>query len=367
MKKALLYITTLCLAWTCVYPYDVDITTDVADILVVEGTVILGGSSEVNLRGMEKLNGEKNTIPLGTVWLESEGGKKYDGIKKATGSFVIDTKSASPSEKYRLRIESKGQTYTTDWISAPESPTLKEINFLPDNSSVNVALSFNAGESGYGYAAVSFQEIWYFHADYMKELYYDDINNKVKVLMNPDDTYYYCWKKQSSSEESYIDYSSMNGEVHNWVFWSFLRNNNRNHGDYNIKVAVRNLTAEEFRYRKQLEENTNMDGNLFTPQPGEVPSNVFCETDPSVQVFGYVNISQVSTLVAHLGNDYYINRYPGGLLFFDSTEWLVRYMEGYEPIQYIDTDEGFQPGWGKARCYNCVAAGGKQEKPEFDL
>ena len=98
-----------------------------------------------------------------------------------------------------------------------------------------------------------------------------------------------------------------------------------------------------------------------------VAHNVYCADDPDEPVFGYVNISLVSIMDGVLDSRYEKYRVKEPLIPVSPADYAYMSSLGYSPVDMVEV-EGGDPvvGWGKARCYDCVAAGGTLEKPEFD-
>ena len=100
--------------------------------------------------------------------------------------------------------------------------------------------------------------------------------------------------------------------------------------------------------------------------------NLRCETDPTRMALGYVTTSQMTTKRVFLEGIYYKRAGSGyGDVFFISEEHYPEYYKsGYLPVlqnphtNYVELEEG-PYGWGPPRCYDCIAAGGTQQKPDF--
>ena len=156
-----------------------------------------------------------------------------------------------------------------------------------------------------------------------------------------------------------------NNFIYCLIFKSFPRTDNRNHDRYRVKVKVRNMSENEYKFRKLLDQNEDVGGNLFTPEPGEMIGNIACVEDPSVRVYGYVYASSVTEGTYYFNSPYYIISRYVLIKVEDTAEEYIRYSGmGFQPVtDYYDNDESFI-GWGPERCYDCTAAGGTRNKPE---
>lgn len=369
MRKTILYFLTVCTLSACVYPFKVDLEEELGKHLVIDGVVLLGNTSTITLGYLEELDlaqqVHKYSRPAADVSVEEEDGRSYFASGEK-GVYKIPPFYAPEGKRYRLKVVCEGKTYYSDWVEPVNPPTITDVSISADEKNVYVKMSMEDSGNGYGYAAVQFEEYWRFHTDYIKMFYYDERFNKVGSLMNPDMSFYKCWKKNNSASQSIINYLEFDNKVQNYTVQEFLRINNRNHEEYHIRVKLWNLTEDQYRYRKLLETNASIGGNLFSPEPGEISGNVYCETDPAEKVYGYVNISRITYKDAAL-NDRYARMgtlYP--LREVAEEDYYDMYKKGFEPVFTLDTAHGPVVGWGEARCYNCVAAGGTLEKPDFD-
>lgn len=371
MKKNICYIIVSVLLTGCIYPYTADIEEgEVARDLVIDANILLGNTSYVSLTYLQPLDvGKQNYgfagYPQATVYLEDENGQQYNATGN-NGNYQLNIPETAGG-KFRLTVNCNSQVYRSDWVVPVAPPEVKDISFSADEDNVYVKLSMQDNGSGSGYATVQFDEIWHFHTDFIRSYYYNEDQNSVGMLIKPDMSKYWCWMKNKSPLQKLIDYSSLGGKVDDYVFHVFSRSDGRNLDEYNVRVKVWNLTPEQYKYRKQLEENASIGGNLFSPEPGEVRGNVFCESNPDARVFGYVNISRVATLSKTLPSTYSKWHTTAILTEVDPEDWPKYYGMGYLPVeQMISQKGGTVVGWGHARCFDCVAAGGTLEKPLFD-
>lgn len=368
-KNFVIYLAGALLASACVYPYDADITSSVEKELVVDANILLGSTSTITLTYLQSLDADRQSsstgYPVATVYLEDEAGNKYDA-EGYIHTYTLNIPEGNAG-KYRLTVICDSKTYRSEWVEPVQPPVLKDISFQADDYNVMVKLDMEDKGSGSGYAAVQFDEIWRFHTDYIRSYDYDPLKGTVNALPRPIDIHYWCWYKKNTQTIFLIDYSSMNSVVNGYVLNTFSRADMRNHQEYHIRVKLWNLTPEQYRYRKLLEENASIGGNLFSPEPGEVRGNVFCESDPDARVFGYVNVSAIAQTEKTLDDRY--NKWTISTILDvpDPEDYQSLYERGYMPVDNVLGSNGnLGVGWGLARCYDCIEAGGTLEKPDFD-
>lgn len=364
MKRALTYFLSALISVSCIYPFDIDTEQYSGNTLVIDGNIVIGGSSTVRLSRLTIIGEQKSPERIvATVTLEGEKGQS---LTRDSEPYTFNTADWDPDCRYRLVVKEKEKVYASTWTKPLEAPKITSIDFDADETMVYVRMSAQASGDGQGYASAQYDEIWRFHTDYLRIFEYDPESNSVYPIQDPDGpdmTYYACWRKQTGWQNIIIDYSATNGVISSYPIAMFPRKSNRNHYEYKIMVKLRTLPEEEYRYRRQLESGQNL-GSLFSPEPGSAPTNIICESDPSVKIFGYVSISRQDYYIATLDSKYLLYGNPGGLDVIEPDQYQSYYLMGYLPVNYTPTGE---IGWGSPRCYNCVADGGTLEEPSFDI
>ncbi len=401
MKKSMLLCTVLALATACIYPYHPDLEEAPQGVLVVEGSLMLGEPSMVQIGLMSSLWTDKNDSapsPGGylystgqpdmaiRVWAEDSAGDIYEGKIAESGwghlmvPYLLPTENAPADREYRVCVQMDGAQYSSDWIKPLTPPVIKKINFRATLNDVQVQVSVDGGPDATGYLLLSFDETWRFHTEYFLNYDYDLRTNSVsEYRLTPWDRYW-CFRTLDQGLQVPVDYSDLSIDgVNNYPLHSFSRYDDRNHRRYSIRVKARTIDKRTYDYLRHLEESTDAGDDLFTPNPGEVQGNIRCETDPNRRVLGYVTVSTSSTRRAYLGSQYLLTktrnpydlRYPlqnGNLIGENS--WRDYYNKGYMPLipntlPNSDPEEEGPYGWGEARCYDCFAAGGTQDVPDF--
>ena len=245
-----------------------------------------------------------------------------------------------------------------------------------NDTQVTVAVTVEGGDAGTGYLQLSFDETWEFHAEYFPSFVVNTTSWEIQPGTPPgfeETWFYWCWKTADNHAVYPVDYTRMAKRgVSAWPLTRFPRTDNRNHRMYCIRVKAKTLDEASYRFLKNLEENTDGGDNLFTPTPGEIAGNLRCESDPERMVLGYVTIGRTVWKRAFLDNRYYQDHAPsrGGIVYPTQSNYSTVYYQGYLPLFLNDNwdrdpaEEG-EYGWGSRRCYDCVAAGGTKQKPDY--
>ena len=399
MKKIMLICTVLALATACIYPYHPDLEEAPQGVLVVDGSLVLGEPSTVQIGLMSSLWTDKMAsssegflsstgLPDMTarVWAEDSAGDTYEGKIAESGwgnqmvPYILPTENAPSDREYRVCVRMDGEQYSSDWIKPLTPPVIKKINFKANLNDVMVNVTLDGGPDATGYLLLSFDETWRFHTEYFLNYDYDRRSNTVTEYRLKSWERYWCFRTLDQGLQIPVDYSDLSTSgVNNYPLHSFSRYDDRNHRRYSIRVKARTIDKRTYNFLRHLEESTDAGDDLFTPNPGEVQGNIRCETDPNRMVMGYVTVSTSSTRRAYLGSQYLLTnprnpyelRYPlqyGNLIGENS--WRDYYDKGYMPLipntlPNSDPSEEGPYGWGEARCYDCFAAGGTLDVPDF--
>ena len=382
MRKILTLLAAGLCAAACIYPFDPELEETPAGILTVDGDITIGQTSKVRLGTLSPLKERDLSrgpdLSTARVRVEDDGGGSWEGTlyKRETSGysvFTIPTEHAAPDRKYRLCIDALDATYVSDWSTLTAPPSIGDIRFSADAENVQVSVSVDGGADGTGYVLLSYEETWRFHVDYVPKYSVVPTSWRITLLEDGDWDYsrYWCWKKADNDRSYPVDYSGMAEQgITGWPLLSFPRTDKRNQKRYCVRVTAKTLSAASYRFLKHQEEMTDGGDNLFSPNPGELPGNLRCETDPARLVYGYALFTRAEVKDAYLDNRYF--RDPGvyPLRYLLEKKYQDFYERGYRPLEdnphipYNSREEG-PFGWGPSFCYDCIAAGGTQIKPSF--
>ena len=402
MKKILSILSVMALATACIYPYQPDLGNAPEGVLVVDGSLVIGEKSTVWIGYMQSLwpknnnsddniTGSSYSSNTAHVWAEDDGGGKYEGTLDYSGAmnpyayysyvnapYSIPLENAPADRNYRLCVQTDGLLFSSDWMKPLAPPVLKDITFKAtepeEGAIVTVGVSLDGGEESTGYVLLSFDETWRFHADYYPYYDYDPITNEVIDRVAAWDRFW-CWKSSDNGQQTPVDFTGMtSASLKEYPLHTFSRYDNRNHQRYSIRVTARTIDKTTYHYLSHLEESTESGDNLFTPNPGEIAGNLRCETEPDRLVLGYVTVTRAVSLRTYLNSKYLLTARSSSSLIYPLANpgaglpgWREYYQWGYLPLAANPSpDEKSGPyGWGEARCYDCIAAYGTQERPDF--
>ena len=368
MKQILYLLVMLGAVTSCIYSYQPDIEDkEVDDILVVDGEIILGGTSTFTLSRISPISGEVLAVPSCQAWIEDDAGHIYSSGSVLSSELTIDTGNAIIGYQYRARLRVDGEEYVSEWLTPKPAPEILDISFTATERMVNVMVSLDGGAEGTGYIGITVEETWEFHSE-QEAMYIIDPQTWTYPPMMSEYPYYWCWRTAVPKDFVLIDYTTLGSSVvKDRNIYSFSRYDNRNHKKYSILVQARTLSPEAYAYRNYIQDLSQVGGDLFTPEPGMLKGNFHCESDPDKQVLGLVYAATLSTKRSWLGTTYQLQRPldDSYLILLTQEQMPAYYFMGYRPVKDIVREDGAGIGWGPERCINCIVAGGTQEKPDF--
>lgn len=366
MKRVLLYLISMAAISACIYPFEANLPESSEPRLVIEGSIRIGEYSDVSIGYVYPLDSYRAQIfPVIKVSVEASDGTVYNGMRGADRTYRINTSAASPDLSYRLVVRVGEKVYSSDWSTPLPAPVITGTDIWADEEQVFVTADLSAAPGTSRYIAVRFEELWNFHSDYMKLYDYNPVSNTVYMLDFPSTLLYWCWMYAENNKDILFDANKTGGKLEDVVVLSFPRSDNRNHKEYNVRIKARSLSEIEYRYLSNLETSSRNVGDLFSPEPGDVPSNIICETDASEKVYGFVNVCITVSATDKTDDAFYIRKIPGSIIDVDPENYLKFYNSGYSPVAMMVSPAGVGVGWGLPRCYDCTAAGGTLEKPAF--
>ncbi len=75
-----------------------------------------------------------------TVWVESEGGERFDAADENTGRYVARTGELDPETGYRLRISLNGEEYASEYRKPQQTPPIDEVDFSLNGREIDVRI-----------------------------------------------------------------------------------------------------------------------------------------------------------------------------------------------------------------------------------
>ena len=372
---------------SCIYPFEPGIET-ADNRIVIEGSVSIGGTSTFTFSRVVPFTAEEYTPPAMyfTGYIEGEDGSRINSapvFSETKTSLQFDTPASMPSQRYRVHFDEMvtGAAYESDWMEVSDAPVIDDLRYILDynRNELNVALSMHC--NGYQHFRWYYDETWEYHSELLASHYLDFAYlytdpERSFVKFTPPNNIYYCWKSEDSPNiKIFSTAEQVEDRFTDLEFHRVPRSSNKLQVLYRLVVHLEAIDENAYLYWKNIDENTNNQGSIFSPVPSQMPGNIHCLTDPDAEVIGYINASRQVTAKLHYNNvkeDFYNGRSAEWADItiedvYDPGEFYKWYLRGYLPFTFIPAEmsETGMPTyqWATARCVDCRRAGGNKNRP----
>ena len=394
MKKIALYLAGLLLTASCIYPFEPE-TPPVDRCLVFEGNLVIGESSTMSVRLLQPLSGsivtDTDTWNInGEARVECTDGTVINGVPRLRGSnevaFIFNLTNASAKEAYRVWFtdDETKKVYRSNWMKVEKAPLIERIDFVPDDKNVKVRLTLTGPTDDTRYFCWTYTEDWEIHSDFLPLYLYrygvDPYNIRGLAYEEIQGEYdkYYCWNRASSKELFVADTRDLNSRtLPARQIAEFGRTTSRCQELYCISVTAYGISADRYAYIHHMNEVSNIQGDLFSPNPSAMRGNLRCEQDSTELVLGYVGVCQTTMTRAFFeGTRYYTGRVDNSVRFFPNLSEPLEaesnekgydyfYMLGNRPLYLVADENGDEKmQWAPRRCVDCTVKGTKN-KPSY--
>ena len=394
MKKIALYLAGLLLTASCIYPFEPE-TPPVDRCLVFEGNLVIGESSTMSVRLLQPLSGSIVTATdtwniNGEARVECTDGTVINGVPRLRGSnevaFIFNLTNASAKEAYRVWFtdDETKKVYRSNWMKVEKAPLIERIDFVPDDKNVKVRLTLTGPADDTRYFCWTYTEDWEIHSDFLPLYLYrygvDPYNIRGQAYEEIQGEYdkYYCWNSASSKELFVADTRDLNSRtLPARQIASFGRTTSRCQELYCISVTAYGISADRYAYIHHMNEVSNIQGDLFSPNPSAMRGNLRCEQDSTELVLGYVGVCQTTMTRAFFeGARYYTGRVDNSVRFFPNLSEPLEaesnekgydyfYMLDNRPLYLVADENGDEKmQWAPRRCVDCTVKGTKN-KPSY--
>lgn len=394
-RFAALAALLLCAA-ACIYPFEARISDSGEWPLVVEGDIIVGDKTFISLSHVRPFKALDNDFESFSAegYIEGEDGTRiesdpyafYDDVwsPSARSEAIInfDTRTLPPGQRYRLHFATRdknGKTlnrYESDWLEPCPAPTIDALTYSyhPEYGEMWVGLSMHC--NGSHYFRWYFEETWEYHSDLSSEFYYNLFKHEVKRYKFGEPTLYYCWDNAKSNQiQIFSTANQTEDRFEELAFHRIKLTDKRLQVLYRITVHLAAISEDAYNYWNNIKQGSEEQGSIFSPTPSEMASNVHCVSDPSVQVIGYLNLSDQATSVMYYDNQQNHFFKPGiphlradkkvAVADVDSMDyWYLNGKLPFEAIYDLPSPDPSHYMWTLASCIDCRMEGGTKDKPE---
>lgn len=309
-----------------------------------------------------------------TVEVESSLGATVQGRHMGEGCYQIDMGELDEGAEYRLTFTTGGKHYASSFMPCLKSNPIDSLSYTQQgfDGDVNVRLTTRGEEdpSEEDYYLWSYREDWEVTAELFADASFGKyIGNGIHEIRRhtKDDNIYYCWGKDSSNTLIIGSTEELSDHViRGKTIKSIPSDNDRISCLYHIQVYQMRISKAGYIYRKQMLDNVEKAGGIFSPIFGvSLGGNITCLDDPTERVIGYVDVGNVVTKDIYISSDDVIYNQPSWdctIYNLDpnaSKNWVD--VVGYYWLHY-DTNEYVKDG----QCVDCrIREKASKDKPAW--
>ncbi len=365
---------SLWLCCSCIDEYNADLPSSETTYLVVEGYICGNSECQFTLSRSLSLSPTDKEILARMVSDANVSICGSDGTKirvplTSSGIYTTHLGALNPETEYWLAVEWTGNTYTSKATKPLQTPGIVEAHYEQprDDKQVDIFITPAAPKAGETqYFRWSYAEDWEIRTPYHTNWEYNPETDDIEPIKVD---YYRGWCKDYSHTSvisNNKDY--VNGEIHNLRLLSLDNMDNRFNYLYCASITQRAISLEEYEYERLSQRQNDDMGGLFTPQPSELPSNIYC-TEGNGHALGYIGVSLNKELVrvyvrgSKVG--WKIKVFPSALTDEQRGDKsrAVLHQLGYRVSNYIP--EMGQDEWIEPYAVDCRMWGATLNKPDF--
>jgi hypothetical protein len=363
------------LVYGCREPYEPDLSDFDHSILVVEGYLeVGGGTSVIKLSRTHPLYQQTTFSPLINAQVNIMG--NTEGVW-AMGwhedGYYYTEANLPENQSYVLGIYlGQGHQYLSQEIVPIETPDF-DITYQKRDGNLKIYANTFGNESA-PYFRWEYEETWMYRTPFASVSKYEPTTNQV-LPRSPDEMAYQCWDGDFSRR---IILESSSKYENNQIFQKELIHidslSEKPGIRYHVKVKQSAINLEAFTFWESIRRNSDDIGDIFSPMPSGISSNLYNADNPDEPVIGYISAGK------SVEKSIYINRgdvnwrtrveeYRGCEMdTVDREEYIEFFLYGgWEPI--IEYCEPSYPCGNyfaaPRRCTDCRLRGGTTDRPEF--
>ena len=350
----------------CKQTYDPPVIANPPTSLVVEGFINNGpDSTYFDLSHTYKLNDSTGTIPEtgAGVSIQGSDNSSYSLSEVGNGLYGANLPALNPTTTYRLFINTTGgKQYASDYVPIVTDPPIDSVNFIRNNTGVNIYVNTHDPTNTAKYYRWEYQETWEFHSAFYATLQF--LNNQL-VNYSPN-TIATCWAGYTSTRIILGTTTQLASDVvYRLPLVSIPLNAEKLSVKYSILVKQYAITENAYNWWSILQNNTENIGSIFGVQPSTDQGNIRCLNDTSEQVVGYVSAGNTNSQRIFITSDQvfpwdYLSPCTTQTVALDSVAFY--YTEGIWPIDLTPDQSHAIESYRS--CIDCTL-GGTNIQPSF--
>ncbi|HEX8460919.1 MAG TPA: DUF4249 domain-containing protein [Segetibacter sp.] len=300
-KFILILITIVFMQFSCKERFDAPVNASNQSVLVVEGVLNAGGSTNILLSRTTDLGVANKPKPelKALVTVESDANASYVLNETANGVYTTAQLPINALAKYRLKIKTaNGKEYLSEYVEVNTSPPIDNVGWERANGGVQINVSASDPTNNTRYYRWETEETWQF---------YNDVRASIKIVpttvagakrftvedIDPANYPYYniCWKSEKSSNIWLASTTALAKDVVSKSLLNYISSTEEKIAvRYSVLVKQYALSKKAYTYWSNLRKNVEDLGTLYSPQPSETVGNITCTTDTKEAVIGFFEV-----------------------------------------------------------------------------
>lgn len=295
MKALKIVLFLLCfIICGCKDPFEPEVSPGYKDLLVVEGFINIGGTTQIRISRSIDLQDSRSVIPEknASLVITGEDGSQLTGTSTENGSCFLATQTLSIGKKYKLRILlTNGKAYETPYLEGKATPEIDSISFSASDKGFQIFANTHDPANQTRFYTWDYDETWEVRVPFVSSHEY---KNDQVVERDPSINIQRCWSGSRSSNILLGSTARLSEDKLTMAPIAYIPGNSAKVAYlYSILVRQYGLRKEAYEYLERMKKNTEQIGGIFDAQPSELKGNLTCVSDPTEQVLGWVSVGTI--------------------------------------------------------------------------
>lgn len=293
--KALFRISLIILfLFSCKEEYVPDIAVSNDRLLVVEGMINVGGTTQIKLSRTTNVygnNGNGLSAEIAAkVTVEASNNQVYLLTHKQLGIYETDA-SLDLRFNYRLRIVVGGEEYVTDFMEPKIAPPIDNITWEAKENGLQFYVDTHDDSKSSRYYRWDFEDTWVFFSSDFSYLIWT--GGGMRIRDRERENIYRCWSSSVSNNIVVGSSMKLTDDVISKQPIAFVQSNSEKLSEkYSILVKQYTLSKEAFEFWDNLRKNTEGLGSIFDALPSQLTGNIKNVKNPNEPVLGYISVGR---------------------------------------------------------------------------
>ncbi|HRH58937.1 MAG TPA: DUF4249 domain-containing protein [Chitinophagaceae bacterium] len=359
----------------CVKSYNPPVLKAGNNYLVVDG-FINTGAGQVTTIILSRTRNLTDTVTSNpetgaSINIKGSDGSSYFLNTTGNGIYTSAALTLNTANTYQLQITtSNGKQYSSAFVPCKQTPPIDSLRWEQRGDAI-IYLTTHDPANNTLYYKWQYEETWQYYAQLQAT--YGVANGLIYVSDSSNQTDS-CWLSGLSTNVLIGNSTALAQDVISDAKIATIPKDDERIGvRYSILVKQYAISAEAYKYWQIIQKNSQERGGLFDLQPAQLSANIFCDTDPTEPVVGFLSAASEQISRIFIRNK-------------ELTDWTFNPIPGYDcpsaiipgnPVDYRIYDYPdptywpwyFVTGGGivitKKDCLDCRSHGGTNKRPVF--